>query len=53
MIFSIPAPKLEGFMKDLKVFFKESMFANEQMMMTSDFPRPEIYKNIFKKWGMI
>ena len=53
MIFSIPAPKLEGFMKDLKVFFKESMFANEQMMMASDFPQPEIYKNIFKKWGMI
>lgn len=53
MIFSIPAPKLDRFMKDLKIFFKESMFANEQMMMASDFPQPEIYKNIFKKWGMI
>ncbi|MGD9160605.1 MAG: DUF169 domain-containing protein [Desulfobacteraceae bacterium] len=52
MIFSIPAAKLDSFMKDLKLFFKESMFANEQMMMASNFPQPEIYKDIFKKWGM-
>jgi uncharacterized protein (DUF169 family) len=52
MIFSIPALKIGIFMKGLKRFFKESMFANEQMMMLSDFPQPEIYKKIFKKWGM-
>ena len=51
MIFSIPAQKLDKFIKGLKSFFKESMFANEQMMMASDFPQPELYKDIFKKWG--
>ena len=50
MIFSIPALKLDGFMKGLTLFFKESMFANEQMMMESDFPQPDIYKDLFKKW---
>jgi hypothetical protein len=28
------------------------MFADEQMMMLSDFPQPDIYKEVFKKWGM-
>lgn len=52
MIFSIPAPKLDEFMTGLNTFFKESMFANEQMIMASDFPHPDLYKDIFKKWGM-
>lgn len=52
MIFSIPAPKLDEFMKGLNTFFKESMFANEQMMIASDFPHPDLYKGIFKEWGM-
>lgn len=52
MIFSIPAPKLDEFMTGLGAFFKESMFANEQMMMQSDFPQPDIYREIFKKWNM-
>jgi len=52
MIFSIPAKKLDEFMKGLDTFFKESMFANEQMMMESDFPQPDIYRKIFKEWGM-
>ena len=50
MIFSIPAPKLDDFMSGIRTFFEESMFANEQMMMESDFPQPEIYRDIFKKW---
>ncbi len=50
MIFSIPASKLDGFMEGLKKFFNESMFANEQMMMESDFPQPDIYRDIFKRW---
>lgn len=52
MIFSIPAQKLDEFMEGLVTFFKESMFADEQMMMLSDFPQPDIYKEVFKKWGM-
>ena len=52
MIFSIPSQKLDKFMEGLITFFKDSMFADEQMMMLSDFPQPDIYKEVFKKWGM-
>lgn len=52
MMFSIPAPKLTGFMEDLRKFYKESMFAREQMMMESDFAQPDIYKKMFESWGM-
>jgi uncharacterized protein (DUF169 family) len=52
MMFSIPVPKLTGFMNDLRKFYKESMFAREQMMMESDFMQPDIYKKMFESWGM-
>ena len=52
MIFSIPILKFGGFIDGLKNFFEKSMFANEHMMMASDFPQPEIYKEIFRKWDM-
>lgn len=52
MMFSIPAPRMAGFMAGMRKFYKESMFANEQMMMESDFEQPEIYKKMFEAWGM-
>ena len=52
MMFSIPTPKLAGFMEGLRKFYKESMFAREQMMMEADFSQPEIYKKMFEAWGM-
>jgi uncharacterized protein (DUF169 family) len=52
MMFSIPTPKLTDFMEGLRKFYKESMFAHEQMMMESDFPQPDIYKKMFEAWGM-
>jgi hypothetical protein len=52
MMFSIPVSKLPGFMEGLSKFYKESMFAREQMMMESDFLQPEIYKKMFESWGM-
>jgi uncharacterized protein (DUF169 family) len=52
MMFSIPTPKLTGFVEGLRKFYKESMFAREQMMMESDFPQPDIYKKLFETWGM-
>jgi uncharacterized protein (DUF169 family) len=52
MMFSIPTPKLAGFMEGLRKFYKESMFAREQMMMESDFSQPDIYKKMFEAWGM-
>lgn len=52
MIFSIPILKFAGFMKGLRKFYKESMFANEPMGMESDFSQPDIYKKMFEAWGM-
>jgi uncharacterized protein (DUF169 family) len=52
MMFSIPVPKLAEFMEGLRKFYKESMFAHEQMMMESDFEQPDIYKKMFEAWGM-
>ncbi|MBN1569421.1 MAG: DUF169 domain-containing protein [Acidobacteria bacterium] len=52
MIFSIPVSKLPDFMDGLRKFYKESMFAHEQMMMESDFSQPDIYKKMFEGWGM-
>lgn len=52
MMFSIPASKLAGFMEDLRKFYKESMFAREQMMMEADFMQPDIYRKMFESWGM-
>lgn len=52
MIFSIPATKLESYMEAAVQYFQTSMFADEQMMMVSDFPQPDIYKELFKAWGM-
>ncbi len=51
IIFSIPIPKPRGFMKGLKRFYIESMFANEHMMMLSNFPQSAIYKRLFKRWN--
>ncbi len=52
MILSIPQHKLDGFMRDLKTFLKESRYADEQMMMQPDFPQPDFYKTAFKNWGL-
>jgi uncharacterized protein (DUF169 family) len=52
MIFSIPTAKLPGFMEGLRKFYKESMFAREQMMMEADFSQPDIYRKMFESWGM-
>ena len=52
MIFSIPKSKLSEFMEGIRKFYKESMYAHEQMMMEADFPQPDLYKKRFEAWGM-
>jgi uncharacterized protein (DUF169 family) len=52
MMFSIPIAKLSGFMEGLRKFYKESMFAREQMMMEADFSQPDVYRKMFESWGM-
>jgi uncharacterized protein (DUF169 family) len=52
MMFSIPVSRLNDFTEGLRKFYKESMFAHEQMMMEANFPQPDIYKKMFETWGM-
>ena len=52
MMFSIPPARMDGFMTDLRKFDKESSFAHEQMYMRPDFPHNDLYRGLFKSWGM-
>ncbi len=53
MMFSVPGDKLAGMINNFGQFERnESGFAHEQMMMRPDFPQPDLYKKVFKKWGM-
>lgn len=53
IMFSIPKEKLEGFMTD----FRKAQdghwgYTHSNPVMRPDFPLPEIYRDMFKKWGM-
>ena len=53
VIFSIPAPKLPGFMEAfsrMKDMEKDSPWPH--IVVTPDFPRPDFYAKQFKKWGL-
>jgi uncharacterized protein (DUF169 family) len=53
MIFSMPAGKLGDLVENLvKHQNDDSKFANLPMVMKADFIQPELYKKIFKGWGM-
>ncbi|MBN1190113.1 MAG: DUF169 domain-containing protein [Dehalococcoidales bacterium] len=53
MMFSVPGDKLERFVSDLKQGEeKEWAYTRHNMLMRPDFPQPEIYKNLFRTWGL-
>lgn len=53
MMFSIPRIKLEGFMADFKKAQDGSWgYTHSNLIMRPDFPQPELYKNMFIKWGL-
>ncbi|MBN2239625.1 MAG: DUF169 domain-containing protein [Dehalococcoidales bacterium] len=53
MILSIPWPKMETFMNNLRKFNRnESGYEREQMMIKNDYPLPPFYRDIFIRWGM-
>jgi uncharacterized protein (DUF169 family) len=53
MIFSIPQRKLEGFMADFNQFQKGPFgYSHSNLKIRPDFPQPEVYKNMFEKWGL-
>ncbi len=53
MMFSIPCNKLEEFMADFRKGQEGSWGHNRfNYIMMPDFPQPDIYKNVFKQWGL-
>jgi uncharacterized protein (DUF169 family) len=53
MMFAVPGDKLEGLVSDIrKAMESDNPFFNESMMMRPDFPQPDLYKHVFKNWGM-
>ncbi|MCJ7605157.1 MAG: DUF169 domain-containing protein, partial [Dehalococcoidales bacterium] len=53
MIFSVPAVKLQGFteaMQRMQDMERGSVWRHIEMR--PDFPRPEFYTDLFKKWGL-
>jgi uncharacterized protein (DUF169 family) len=53
MIFSIPQNKIEGFMKNfIKAQSGANAYIRSNPVLRPDFPQPDIYKDMFKKWGM-
>ena len=53
MMFAVPKAKIAGLVSDLRHAQDSNQpFARENMIMRPDFPHPELYKQIFKAWGM-
>ncbi len=53
MMFSIPRNRLEGFMSSFKQAQEGGWgYTHSNPMMRPDFPQPEIYKRVFREWGL-
>jgi hypothetical protein len=53
MMFSVPKDKLEDLVSDLKQGSdKNWAYTRHNMIMMPDFPQPDLYKNLFKIWGL-
>ncbi len=54
IIFSVPKDKLEGLMEGIKRMAEMRQNQDEwsHIIMRPDFPRPDFYKELFKKWGL-
>jgi uncharacterized protein (DUF169 family) len=53
MMFSVPRGKLAGFMADFKQAQDDHWgYTHSNLMMRPDFPQPDIYKKLFREWGL-
>jgi uncharacterized protein (DUF169 family) len=53
MMFSIPAARFGGFMENF-IKAQDGMWGHDRITpaLWPDFPQPDIYKNVFKQWGL-
>lgn len=53
IILSVPRDKLAGLVSEMKQYEERGMgYTRPRIMMKGDFPRPEFYKRLFKRWGL-
>jgi len=53
MMFSIPRQRLETFMSDFRKAQDEHWgYTRSNFVMRPDFPLPDVYRDMFKSWGM-
>jgi uncharacterized protein (DUF169 family) len=53
MMFAIPVGKMEGLIAGLNRFQDQGFaYRNHNYFMQGDFPRPDFYKQMFKRWGL-
>jgi len=54
IIFSVPKDKLKGLVEGVKRSAEMKQNADDwsHIIMMPDFPRPDFYKELFKKWGL-
>ncbi len=53
IILSIPKDRLGEIVKGLQTpLFEGADFATSPMLQMADFPRPDFYKELFRKWGL-
>lgn len=53
IILSVPIAKLEELITGLRFFEEMNMsYRHFSMQMTPDFPQPDFYKELFRKWGL-
>jgi uncharacterized protein (DUF169 family) len=53
IVLSVPKDRMEGLIEELKQFEqREFGYAHANMYMLHDFPQPEFYQRLFKRWGL-
>lgn len=54
IIFSVPKDKLPGLVEGIKrsAEMKQNAYDWSHLLLMPDFPRPDFYKDLFKKWGL-
>ncbi|MFC1948769.1 DUF169 domain-containing protein [Chloroflexota bacterium] len=53
MIFAVPKDKIGGLISDLGHYEEQTRgYTHSDMIMRPDFPQPELYKGMFRSWGM-
>ena len=53
MMFSVPGDRMEGLVSALKQYDENNLgYTQSNMIMRPDFPQMELYKRLYRRWGL-